>query len=41
MTTALVNLELRKKDKKCSISDTSAEVLAARGNSPNPRRENQ
>ena len=41
MTTALVNLELRRKDKECSTSDTSAEVWAARGSSPNRRRENQ
>jgi len=34
VTTALVNLELRRKDKECSISDTSAEVLTARESSP-------
>jgi len=38
---ALVNLELRRKDKECFFSDTSAEVLAARESSPNRRRENQ
>ena len=38
---ALVTLELRRKDKECSISDTSAEVLAARESSSNRRRENQ
>ena len=41
MTTALVNFELRRKDKECSTSDTSAEVWAARGSCPNRRRENQ
>jgi len=41
VTTALVNLELRRKEKECSSSDTSAEVLAAKGSSPNRRRENQ
>ena len=40
-TAALVNHELRRKDKKCSTSDTSVEVLTARGNSPNRRRRNQ
>ena len=40
VTTVLVNLELRK-DKEYSTSGTSAEVLAARGSSPNRRRENQ
>ena len=38
--TALVNFELRRKDKKCSTSDTSAEVLTARGSSLNRKREN-
>ena len=32
---AFVNLELRRKDKECSTSDTSAEVLTAIGGSPN------
>ena len=41
VTTALVNLELRRKDKECSSSNTLAEVLAARGSSLNRRRENQ
>jgi len=35
MTTALVNLELRRKDNECFTSGTSAEVLTARGSSPN------
>jgi len=35
VTTALVNLELRKKDKECSFSDISVEVLAARQSSLN------
>jgi len=35
VTIALVNLELRRKDTESSSSDTSAEVLAARGSSPN------
>ena len=30
MTTALVKLELRRKDKECSTSDSSTEVLTAR-----------
>ena len=37
VTTAVVNLELRRKDNECSTSDTSVEVLAARGSSPNRR----
>jgi len=41
VTTALVNLKLRKKDKKCSTSGTSEEILSARGSSPNRKRENQ
>jgi len=41
VTTALVNLELKRRDKECSTSDTSAEVLAARGSTPNQRRGNQ
>jgi len=47
VTAALVNFELRRKDKECSISDpcpisdTLAEVLTARESSPNRRRENQ
>ena len=41
VTAALVNLELRRKDNECSTSDTLAEVLTARGSSPNRRRENQ
>ena len=40
VTITLVNLELRKKDKECSISNTSADVLTARESSPNWRREN-
>ena len=40
VTTALVNLELRRKDNESSFSDTSVEVLAARESSPNRRREN-
>jgi len=39
--TTLVNLELRRKDKECSTSDSSAEVVAARGSSPNRKSENQ
>ena len=39
--TALVSLDLRRKDNECSTSDTSVEVLASRGSSPNLRRENQ
>jgi len=39
MIIALVNLELRRKDKEFSTSDTSIEVLIARGSSPNRRRE--
>ena len=35
VTTTLMNLELRRKDKKSSFSDTSAEVLAARESSLN------
>jgi len=35
MTTVLMNLELRRKKKECSISDTSAEILVARGSCPN------
>ena len=35
VTAALVNLELRGKDKGCSTSDTSTEVLTARESSPN------
>ena len=41
VTTAHINLELRRKEQKCSTSDTSAEVLTARRSSPNRRRENQ
>jgi len=41
MTTALVNLELRRKDKECSSSDTLVEILTARESSTNWRRENQ
>ena len=41
MIAALVSLELRRKDKECSTSDTSVEVLTVRGSSPNRRRENQ
>jgi len=41
VTTVLVNLELRRKDKECSSSDTSTEVLAARRSNLNRRRENQ
>ena len=37
--TALVNLDLRRKNKECSTGDTSTEVLIARGSSPNLRRE--
>ena len=35
VTTTLVNLELRRKDKEFSTSNTSAEVLTARESSPN------
>jgi len=41
VTTDLLNLELRRKDKKCSTSVTSVEILAARGSSPNRRRGSQ
>jgi len=41
LTAALVNLELRRRDKECSTCDTSTEVLTARGSSPNRKRENQ
>ena len=41
MIAALVSLELRRKDKECSTSDTSAEVLTMRGSSPNRKRGNQ
>jgi len=41
VTTALVNFEFRKKEKESSFSETSAEILAMRGSSPNQRRENQ
>jgi len=41
VTDALMNIKLRKKDKECSTSDTSADVLTARESSPNRRRENQ
>ena len=41
VTTTLVTLELRRKDKECSSSDTSTEVLTASESSPNQRRENQ
>ena len=37
VTTALVNLELRKKDKEYSTNNISAEVLTVRGSSPNRR----
>jgi len=30
VTTALVNLELKRKEKKCPTSDTSAEILTVR-----------
>jgi len=40
VSAALVNLELRK-DKACFTNNTSADVLTARGSSPNRRRENQ
>ena len=39
LTTALVNLELRRKDKEY-LGSTSAEVLILRGRSPNQRGEN-
>ena len=39
--TALMNLELKRTDKECSTSGTSAEVLVVRGSSPNQRRRNQ
>ena len=39
--TALVNLELRRKDKESSSSGTSAEVVTARGSSPNRKRKNR
>jgi len=39
--TALVNLELRRKDKECSSSDTLVDVLVAREYSLNRKRENQ
>jgi len=35
VTVTLVNLELRRKDKECSTSDTSVEVLTARESSSN------
>ena len=38
VTAALVNLKLRRKNKECSTSDTSIEVLTARGSSSNQRR---
>ena len=38
VTTALVNLELKRKDTESSSSNTSAEVLTAGGSSPNRRR---
>ena len=40
MITALVNLELRRKDKECSSSDTLVDVLVAREYSLNRKREN-
>jgi len=41
VTAALVNLELRRKDKVCSTSDTLAEALTVRGSNPNRRRGNK
>ena len=41
VTTTLVNLKLRRKDKEYSTSGTSAEVLTARESNPKRRRENQ
>jgi len=38
VSAALVDLELRRKNKECSTSDTSIEVLTARGSSSNQRR---
>jgi len=35
VTAVLVNFELRRKDNECSTGDTSANVLTARGSSPN------
>jgi len=40
VTTALVNLELRRKDKE-SFSATLAKALTVRGRSPNQREENR
>ena len=40
VTTALVNLELRRKDNE-SLDGTSAEGLAVRGRSPNKKGENR
>ena len=39
ITTTLMNLEPKRKNKECSTRDTSAEVLTARRSSPNQRRE--
>ena len=41
VTTAVVNLELRRKNNECFTSDTSAEALTAKESSPNRKRENQ
>ena len=41
VTITLVNLKLGRKNKKCSSSETSANVFIARGSHANRRRENQ
>ena len=38
VTIALVNLELRRKDKECSTNGTSVEVMTEGGSSPNQRK---
>ena len=40
VTTTLMTLELRRKDKECSSNDISKKVLTARESSPNRRRKN-